>query len=169
MCGIIGYVGQKRAQPIIMNCLSKLEYRGYDSCGIAIANGSLQIYKDMGRVSNLEKTLPVIKGSIGIGHTRWATHGEPSRVNAHPHCDCSGRIAVVHNGTINNFQELRERLEKEGHLLASQTDTELIAHLIEKHMDGDFPAAVEKALARTRWRVHDDCHHDRRAAPRRRA
>ncbi|HTY81532.1 MAG TPA: glutamine--fructose-6-phosphate transaminase (isomerizing) [Dehalococcoidales bacterium] len=147
MCGIVGYVGQKRAQPIIMNCLGKLEYRGYDSCGIAVADSALQIYKDMGRVSSLEKTLPAIKGSIGIGHTRWATHGEPSKVNAHPHCDCTGRIAVVHNGTINNFRELRERLEKEGHIISSQTDTELIAHLIEKYMDGDFPAAVEKALA----------------------
>jgi glucosamine--fructose-6-phosphate aminotransferase (isomerizing) len=129
-----------------MNCLSKLEYRGYDSCGIAIANGALQIYKDIGRVKALEKVLPVVKGTMGIGHTRWATHGEPSRVNAHPHADCAGRIAVVHNGTINNFQELKDCLVREGHTIVSQTDTELIAHLIEKYLDGDFPAAVEKAL-----------------------
>jgi glutamine---fructose-6-phosphate transaminase (isomerizing) len=147
MCGIVGYVGQKRAQPIILNCLSKLEYRGYDSCGIAIANGNLQIYKDIGRVKSLEKSLPIIKGTVGIGHTRWATHGEPSQVNAHPHSDCSGRIAVVHNGTINNFQELRQRMTAEGHILVSQTDTEVIAHLIEKYMDGDFVAAVEKAIS----------------------
>ena len=146
MCGIVGYIGQKRAQPILLNCLSKLEYRGYDSCGIAVADKSLQIYKDIGRVKALEKSLPVINGAIGIGHTRWATHGEPSQINAHPHCDCSGRIAVVHNGTINNFQELRERLAGEGHTLVSQTDTEVIAHLIEKYYDGDFTDAVAMAL-----------------------
>ena len=146
MCGIVGYVGPKRAQPILLNSLSKLEYRGYDSCGIAVSNGDLKIYKDIGRVKNLEKSLPFIKGSIGIGHTRWATHGEPSQVNAHPHSDCSGRFAVVHNGTINNFHELRERMTSEGHTLVSQTDTEVIAHLIEKYYKGDFPGAVEMAL-----------------------
>lgn len=147
MCGIVGYIGQKRAQPILLNCLSKLEYRGYDSCGIAITDSNLQIYKDIGRVKALEKTLPFIRGTAGIGHTRWATHGEPSQINAHPHSDCAGRIAVVHNGTINNFQELRKRLAGEGHNLVSQTDTEVIAHLIEKYLDGDFVSAVEKALS----------------------
>jgi glucosamine--fructose-6-phosphate aminotransferase (isomerizing) len=147
MCGIVGYIGQKRAQPILLNSLSKLEYRGYDSCGIAVSNGNLQVYKDIGRVKALEKALPPIKGTIGIGHTRWATHGEPSQVNAHPHCDCTGRFAVVHNGTINNFQELREKLSKEGHTLVSQTDTEVIAHLIEKYYNGDFTGAVEKAVS----------------------
>jgi glucosamine--fructose-6-phosphate aminotransferase (isomerizing) len=126
--------------------LSKLEYRGYDSCGIAVSNGSLQVYKDIGRVKALEKTLPFIKGMVGIGHTRWATHGEPSKINAHPHCDCTGRFAVVHNGTINNYHELREKLTAEGHTLVSQTDTEVIAHLIEKYYSGDFPGAVEMAL-----------------------
>jgi glucosamine--fructose-6-phosphate aminotransferase (isomerizing) len=146
MCGIVGYIGQKQAQPILLNCLSKLEYRGYDSCGIAVSDKGLQVYKDIGRVKALEKVIPVIRGTVGIGHTRWATHGEPSRVNAHPHCDCTGRIAVVHNGTINNFQELRERMAREGHTLVSQTDTEVIAHLIEKYYKGDFTAAVEKAI-----------------------
>jgi glucosamine--fructose-6-phosphate aminotransferase (isomerizing) len=146
MCGIVGYIGKKRAQPILLNCLSKLEYRGYDSCGIAVANGNLQVFKDIGRVKALEKTLPLIKGTMGIGHTRWATHGEPSQINAHPHCDCAGRIAVVHNGTINNFKNLREQLTSEGHNLVSQTDTEVLAHLIEKYYAGDFPAAVELAL-----------------------
>ncbi len=146
MCGIVGYIGKKRAQPILLNCLSKLEYRGYDSCGIAVSNGSLQVYKDIGRVKALEKTLPFIKGMVGIGHTRWATHGEPSKINAHPHCDCTGRFAVVHNGTINNYHELREKLTAEGHTLVSQTDTEVIAHLIEKYYSGDFPGAVEMAL-----------------------
>jgi glucosamine--fructose-6-phosphate aminotransferase (isomerizing) len=146
MCGIVGYIGRKRAQPILLNCLSKLEYRGYDSCGIAVSNNELQVFKDIGRVKGLEKTLPFIKGTTGIGHTRWATHGEPSQVNAHPHCDCTGRIAVVHNGTINNFQELRQRLAGEGHILASQTDTEVIAHLIEKYYQDDFAGAVAMAL-----------------------
>jgi glucosamine--fructose-6-phosphate aminotransferase (isomerizing) len=146
MCGIVGYIGKKRAQPILLNCLSKLEYRGYDSCGIAVSGKNLQVYKDIGRVRALEKSLPDIEGTVGIGHTRWATHGEPSQINAHPHCDCTGRFAVVHNGTINNFRELRERLAGEGHILVSQTDTEVIAHLIEKYYQGDFSDAVEKAL-----------------------
>jgi glucosamine--fructose-6-phosphate aminotransferase (isomerizing) len=146
MCGIVGYIGRKNAQPILLNCLSKLEYRGYDSCGIAISNGDIHVYKDIGRVKALEKTLPAIKGTTGIGHTRWATHGEPSQINAHPHSDCTGRFAVVHNGTINNFQELKERLTREGHTLVSQTDTEVIVHLIEKYYDGDFSDAVEMAL-----------------------
>ncbi len=146
MCGIVGYIGKKKAQPVILNCLSKLEYRGYDSCGIAISGNNLQVYKDIGRVKALEKTLPSLEGTVGIGHTRWATHGEPSQVNAHPHCDCTGRFAVVHNGTINNFQELRERLTREGHTLFSQTDTEVIAHLIEKYYQNNLTDAVEKAL-----------------------
>jgi glutamine---fructose-6-phosphate transaminase (isomerizing) len=147
MCGIVGYVGFKNAQPILLNCLGKLEYRGYDSCGIAISAEKLNVYKDMVRVKALSGMAPAMPGIIGIGHTRWATHGEPSPVNAHPHCDCSGRIAVVHNGTINNFHRLREQLTAEGHMLASQTDTEVIPHLIEKYYDGDFTRAVELALA----------------------
>jgi glucosamine--fructose-6-phosphate aminotransferase (isomerizing) len=146
MCGIIGYIGQKKAQPILLNCLSKLEYRGYDSCGIAISSGGIKIYKDAVRVKTLAKMVSPLDGTMGIGHTRWATHGEPSQVNAHPHCDCNGRIAVVHNGTINNFQKLREQLTEEGHTLVSQTDTEVIAHLIEKYYEGDFARAVELAL-----------------------
>ncbi len=146
MCGIVGYIGQKRAQPILLNCLSKLEYRGYDSCGIAIANGGIEVFKDAVRVKVLAKASPAMEGKAGVGHTRWATHGEPSQINAHPHCDCAGRIAVVHNGTINNFLKLREQLTKEGHTLVSQTDTEVIAHLIEKYYEGDFIRAVEQAL-----------------------
>ena len=146
MCGIVGYIGNKKAQPILLNALEKLEYRGYDSCGVAIADGEIKIVKDAGRVSALKKVAPPMSGKTGIGHTRWATHGEPSQVNAHPHFDCTGRIAVVHNGTISNFYELRERMSAEGHKLVSQTDTEVIAHLIEKYYEGDFEAAVEKAL-----------------------
>jgi glucosamine--fructose-6-phosphate aminotransferase (isomerizing) len=146
MCGIVGYIGDKNAQPILLNALGKLEYRGYDSCGIAIANSGIEVYKDVGRVKTLAKVLAPHAGRTGIGHTRWATHGEPSKVNAHPHCDCKGRIAVVHNGTINNFMKLREKLAAEGHVLASETDTEVIPHLIEKYYDGDFEKAVAMAL-----------------------
>jgi glucosamine--fructose-6-phosphate aminotransferase (isomerizing) len=146
VCGIIGYIGSKKAQPILLNCLSKLEYRGYDSCGIAVMDKGIEVYKDLVRVKALAKAAPPIEGTIGIGHTRWATHGEPSKVNAHPHSDCTGRIAVVHNGTITNFDRLRKQLAREGHILASQTDTEVLPHLIEKYYDGDFARAVELAL-----------------------
>jgi glucosamine--fructose-6-phosphate aminotransferase (isomerizing) len=146
VCGIVGYIGSRQAQPILLNCLSKLEYRGYDSCGIAVMAKNIEVYKDAVRVKALSKTAPVFDGAVGIGHTRWATHGEPSVTNAHPHCDCTGRIAVVHNGTITNFHKLRERLTAEGHILASQTDTEVLPHLIEKYYDGDFARAVEMAL-----------------------
>jgi len=146
MCGIVGYIGEKRAHPILLNSLCKLEYRGYDSCGIAVSAGGIEVYKDTVRVKALEKALSPIEGTMGIGHTRWATHGEPSKVNAHPHCDCTGRIAVVHNGVINNFQSLREQLASEGHILSSHTDTEVIPHLIEKYYEGDLEKAVELAL-----------------------
>jgi glucosamine--fructose-6-phosphate aminotransferase (isomerizing) len=147
MCGIVGYIGDKKAQPILLNSLGKLEYRGYDSCGIAIANKDIEVYKDVVRVKALAEKLPSHDGQTGIGHTRWATHGEPSKINAHPHCDCKGRIAVVHNGTITNFMKLREKLAAEGHILASETDTEVIPHLIEKYYDGDFEKAVTKAVS----------------------
>jgi glucosamine--fructose-6-phosphate aminotransferase (isomerizing) len=146
MCGIVGYIGEKKAQPILLSSLSKLEYRGYDSCGIAVSSDGIKVYKDAVRVKVLEKALPSLEGMVGIGHTRWATHGEPSQVNAHPHCDCTGRIAVVHNGVINNFQKLREQLASEGHILASQTDTEVIPHLVEKYYEGDLEKAVALAL-----------------------
>ncbi len=146
MCGIVGYIGERQAKPILLNCLSRLEYRGYDSCGIAVSRGDLEVYKDAVRVKMLEKALPPLKGTLGIGHTRWATHGEPSRLNAHPHCDCTGKIAVVHNGVINNFQKLRQQLASEGHNFASGTDTEVLPHLIEKYYQGDLVTAVEAAL-----------------------
>jgi len=147
MCGIVGYTGERQARPILVNCLYRLEYRGYDSCGIAVSGGDLEVYKDAVRVKVLEKTLPQFIGrKVGIGHTRWATHGEPSQVNAHPHCDCTGKIAVVHNGVIQNFQKLRQQLASEGHNFISGTDTEVIPHLIEKYYDGDLEKAVETAL-----------------------
>jgi len=146
MCGIVGYVGDKPAQSILLNCLRRLEYRGYDSCGIAVAAGSIKLYKDAVRVEELARVAPRLKGTAGIGHTRWATHGEPSRANAHPHLDCSGKIAVVHNGVINNFQRLKQQLTAEGHNFISETDTEIISHLIEKYYDGNLEKAVEAAL-----------------------
>ena len=146
MCGIIGYIGDKSAQPILLNCLSRLEYRGYDSCGIAVLSSGIEVYKDAVRVEALRKALPQLNGTAGIGHTRWATHGKPSQLNAHPHLDCNGSIAVVHNGIINNFQQLKRQLISEGHNLVSETDTEVIPHLIEKYYDGDLEEAVEAAL-----------------------
>jgi len=146
MCGIVGYIGDKSAQSILLNCLRRLEYRGYDSCGIAVDAGSIEMYKDVVRVEKLAKVAPKLNGTAGIGHTRWATHGEPSQANAHPHLDCSGKIAVVHNGVINNFQMLRQQLTAEGHNFTSETDTEVISHLVEKYYDGNLEKAVEAAL-----------------------
>jgi len=146
MCGIIGYIGDKQAQPILLSSLSRLEYRGYDSCGIAVSSSGIEVYKDAVRVEALMKIVPQLDGTAGIGHTRWATHGEPSQVNAHPHCDCTGNIAVVHNGVINNFQRLKQQLIGEGHNFVSETDTEVIPHLIEKYYDGNLEKAVEAAL-----------------------
>jgi glucosamine--fructose-6-phosphate aminotransferase (isomerizing) len=146
MCGIVGYVGGKQAQPILLKALTQLEYRGYDSCGIAVRNGKINVYKDKIRAEQLRQTAPLFRGNSGIGHTRWATHGEPNQVNAHPHCDCTGKIAVVHNGVINNYRELKERLIAEGHRFLSETDTEVIAHLIEKYYQGDIEKATATAL-----------------------
>ncbi len=147
MCGIVGYIGERQAGPVLMNCLSRLEYRGYDSCGIAVAGGALQVHKDAVRVQALKEQLRRrIEGKTGIGHTRWATHGEPSRINAHPHCDCTGKISVAHNGVIHNYQQLRQQLIKEGHKFVSETDTEVIPHLIEKYFAGDLEEAVTRAL-----------------------
>ena len=146
MCGIVGYIGERQAQPILLSCLHRLEYRGYDSCGIAVLGSDVGIYKDAVRVKALANTAPSLGGVVGMGHTRWATHGEPTQANAHPHGDCTGKIAVVHNGVINNYQKLRQRLTGEGHKFVSETDTEVIPHLIEKYYDGDLEKAVEAAL-----------------------
>ena len=151
MCGIVGYIGKKQASPILLDGLKRLEYRGYDSAGMAVWDGQdIKVIKVKGRVAQLammikEKPLP---GSIGIAHTRWATHGEPSEVNAHPHSDDKGNVYVVHNGIVENFKSLRQKLEKEGHKFASETDTEIIAHLVAKFLkDGNnLEQAVKKAL-----------------------
>ena len=146
MCGIVGYIGNSNAQPILLQSLGRLEYRGYDSCGIAVLGSTVQVYKDEGRVHQLGKAIPKSNGKLGIGHTRWATHGKPSKTNAHPHMDCTGRIAVVHNGVIDNFQQLKDKLIKEGHKFYSETDTEVIPHLIESYYQGDLEQAVKRTL-----------------------
>jgi len=135
MCGIVGYVGPDQALPVVLEGLRRLEYRGYDSAGVAMIDGGLSVVKRAGKLSELDAALEVIgpvPGSIGMGHTRWATHGAPTDRNAHPHMDCHRRIAVIHNGIIENFTDLRSGLEKRGHVLDSETDTEVVAHLIEE-------------------------------------
>ncbi|TMK90074.1 MAG: glutamine--fructose-6-phosphate aminotransferase, partial [Actinobacteria bacterium] len=144
MCGIVGYVGSAQALPIVMEGLRRLEYRGYDSAGIAVVDGGLSVRKRAGKLAELEALLigePAPPATIAIGHTRWATHGAPTEGNAHPHLDCDGRVAVIHNGIIENFQELRERLDKGGHAFASDTDTECVAHLLEEKVEGSASLA----------------------------
>jgi len=133
MCGIVAYVGHQEAAPIIINGLKRLEYRGYDSAGIGVLNGGLTVYKKQGKVSDLEKTLKEasLESCVGIGHTRWATHGEPNDVNAHPHCSQSGELAIIHNGIIENYATLRKDLESKGYRFVSQTDTEVLVNFIE--------------------------------------
>ena len=131
MCGIIGYTGFRDANKILIDSLRRLEYRGYDSAGISIIHKKQQIYKEVGEIKKLEKNLPNFKGTIGIGHTRWATHGGITKQNAHPHLSSNDKIAVVHNGIIENFRKLKDNLIKKGYKFASQTDSEVIAHLIE--------------------------------------
>lgn len=150
MCGIVGYIGKREALPILLDGLHRLEYRGYDSAGIGIiAGGRLNVVKTKGRVADLEKklTLHKVSGTLSIGHTRWATHGEPSQLNAHPHTDCTGAIAVVHNGIIENCHHLKEWLERAGHTFQSATDTEILAHLIELYYEHNLTDAVQRALA----------------------
>ncbi len=152
MCGIVGYIGDKQAQPILLEGLQKLEYRGYDSAGIAVISpsGKLNLVKRKGKLKTLRDVVEPdpLPGTIGIGHTRWATHGEPSERNSHPHTDCTGEIAAVHNGIIENFHELREQLKAEGHQFKSDTDTETIPHLVEKYLKqtGDIVEAFRRAI-----------------------
>ncbi|HSK46637.1 MAG TPA: glutamine--fructose-6-phosphate transaminase (isomerizing) [Coriobacteriia bacterium] len=151
MCGIVGYAGPREATHVLLGGLARLEYRGYDSAGVAVIEGEeLSVVRRVGKLVNLNNALSgsPVAGSVGIGHTRWATHGKPSEDNAHPHVDCTGKIAVVHNGIIENYLELREELAANGHILRSETDTETIAHLIESYYDGDLTSAVRHALKR---------------------
>jgi glucosamine--fructose-6-phosphate aminotransferase (isomerizing) len=151
MCGIVGYVGKRDSQNILIEGLKKLEYRGYDSAGLAVfTKDGLQITKSKGRLANLESVLDgaPLTGSIGIGHTRWATHGKPSDVNSHPHTDNSKKFSVVHNGIIENYMSLKEELTAQGHVFVSETDTEVISHLIASVYEGDIVKAVQKAITR---------------------
>jgi len=155
MCGIIGYIGVGDVCRIIVSGLKRLEYRGYDSLGVAIAdNNHLYVKKGAGRIDELVDKLQIlnVKGNRGVGHVRWATHGSPNDTNAHPHVDCTGKIAVVHNGIIENFTELRKELEDKGHVFRSQTDTEVVAHLIEEELKkhADFETAFRNALKKLR-------------------
>jgi glucosamine--fructose-6-phosphate aminotransferase (isomerizing) len=150
MCGIVGYIGNRKAVPIILDGLRRLEYRGYDSAGLAVFCGDsdLVVRRASGKLRNLEDAIRLdpVDGLFGIGHTRWATHGRPTEENAHPHRDCKGDVVVVHNGIIENYVGLKRQLEAEGHLFRTETDTEVIAHLVEKHFHGNLEEAVREAI-----------------------
>ncbi|PYU33272.1 MAG: glutamine--fructose-6-phosphate aminotransferase, partial [Acidobacteria bacterium] len=154
MCGIVGYIGPKKVVPLILDGLRRLEYRGYDSAGIAVVseNGKMEIRRASGKLPNLEESIRLhpMDGIYGLGHTRWATHGRPTEENAHPHRDCKGEVVVVHNGIVENYLELKQELEKEGHKFVTQTDTEIVAHLVEKYMDG---GPLEDAVRKTTKRL----------------
>src|SRR6201997_231896 len=154
MCGIIGYIGPKDVVPVLIDGLRKLEYRGYDSAGVAVVrHGSIDLRRSAGKLSNLEQVIDTdpIKGDYGVGHTRWATHGRPTEENAHPHRDCTGKIVVVHNGIIENYLDLKLELQRQGHVFVTETDTEIVAHLVEREMQGDgLEQAVRRALLRMR-------------------
>jgi glucosamine--fructose-6-phosphate aminotransferase (isomerizing) len=151
MCGIVGYVGNKQVVPVIIDGLRKLEYRGYDSAGIAVVDEAhhLDVRRAEGKLRNLEEAIRLkpLDGTYGIGHTRWATHGRPTEENAHPHRDCTGRVVVVHNGIIENYIQLKERLRATDHLFVTETDTEVIAHLIEEYLREE--TSLERAVQRT--------------------
>ena len=150
MCGIVGYIGRHKAVPIILEGLKRLEYRGYDSAGLAVYcdDDQLAIRRAKGKLRNLEDAIQSspVDGSFGIGHTRWATHGRPTEENAHPHRDCKGDLVVVHNGIVENYLTLKHQLEAEGHVFKTETDTEVIAHLVEKHFEGNLEEAVRAAV-----------------------
>ncbi|MBA2688703.1 MAG: glutamine--fructose-6-phosphate transaminase (isomerizing) [Gemmatimonadaceae bacterium] len=151
MCGIVGYIGEKGATPLLIEGLKRLEYRGYDSAGVAVMNGGgVETRKAAGKISRLEAAIAAtpVHGNLGIAHTRWATHGQPNECNAHPHLDCKGHIAVVHNGIVENATTLRSHLQGLGHKFVSETDTEVIAHLIEEAFDGNLEDAVRDALTK---------------------
>src|SRR6188768_2478176 len=151
MCGIIGYIGPKEVVPVLIDGLRKLEYRGYDSAGVAVVNhGAISLRRSAGKLSNLEEAIvhDPITGDYGVGHTRWATHGRPTEENAHPHRDCTGKIVVVHNGIIENYLDLKLELQRQGHKFVTETDTEIVAHLVEREMrDDGLENAVRRALA----------------------
>src|ERR1051325_892996 len=151
MCGIVGYICPKDVVPLLLDGLRRLEYRGYDSAGVAVVrDGEIDLRRSAGKLSRLEDVIAArpVDGAYGIGHTRWATHGRPTELNAHPHRDCTGRIVVVHNGIIENYLQLKEQLRKSDHQFVTETDTEIIAHLIEEYLksDNNFEQAVRRAM-----------------------
>jgi glucosamine--fructose-6-phosphate aminotransferase (isomerizing) len=151
MCGIVGYIGSKSVVPVLVDGLRRLEYRGYDSAGVAVVrDGVIEVRRSAGKLSRLEEVLASqpLAGAYGVGHTRWATHGRPTEENAHPHRDCTGRIVVVHNGIIENYLALKHQLQAEGHTFVTETDTEVVAHLVERELrdGGPLEEAVRRAL-----------------------
>ena len=150
MCGIIGYIGSKPVVPVLLDGLRRMEYRGYDSAGLALVSPEgISLRRSAGKLVNLENVLrdDPVDGLYGVGHTRWATHGRPTEENAHPHRDCTGKIVVVHNGIIENYLELKQELQQQGHEFNTETDTEIVAHLVEREMHGDgLENAVRRAL-----------------------
>src|SRR5436305_3216502 len=153
MCGIVGYIGSREAYPVVLKGLKRLEYRGYDSAGVALLNGGLKVYKKKGKVADLEETLigKDLRGNVGIGHTRWATHGEPSDRNAHPHVSNSGNLAMIHNGIIENYAQIKNDLLKKGYTFSSDTDTEVLLNFIEdikKNNEGTLEESIRIALKR---------------------
>src|SRR5919109_4396588 len=153
MCGIIGYIGPKDVVPVLIDGLRRLEYRGYDSAGVAVVcNGEVDLRRSAGKLSNLEQVIgsDPLTGDYGVGHTRWATHGRPTEENAHPHRDCTGKIVVVHNGIIENYLDLKVELQRQGHTFVTETDTEIVAHMVEREMRHD---GLEKAVMRAMERL----------------
>src|SRR5215217_6510552 len=153
MCGIVAYIGPREAYPIILKGLKRLEYRGYDSAGVALLDGDMKVYKKKGKVADLEETLQAkdLHAHIGIGHTRWATHGEPSDRNAHPHLSASGKLSMIHNGIIENYSQIKKELQNKGYHFHSDTDTEVLLNFIEdikKNNDCNLEEAVRIALKR---------------------
>src|ERR1700688_3340907 len=150
MCGIIGYIGPKEVVPVLIDGLRRLEYRGYDSDGVAVVHdGAVELRRSAGKLSRLEDVISghPITGDYGVGHTRWATHGRPTEENAHPHRDCTGKIVVVHNGIIENYLDLKHELQRQGHKFVTETDTEIVAHLVEREMKQDgLESGVRRAL-----------------------
>ena len=149
MCGIIGYIGSKPVVPVLIDGLRRMEYRGYDSAGVALVSPKgIELRRSAGKLVNLENVLrdDPAEGVYGVGHTRWATHGRPTEENAHPHRDCTGRIVVVHNGIIENYLELKHELQQQGHIFKTETDTEIVAHLVEREMKSD---GLENAVRRS--------------------
>lgn len=154
MCGIVGYIGENSASPMLLDGLKKLEYRGYDSAGVAVyQNGGVQVVKTKGRIADLEQKLAAeaaLTGTVGIGHTRWATHGAPTDANAHPHKGGDGRVTLVHNGIIENYIELKSMLETAGYCFVSETDTEVLAHLFDYYYKDDLLRAMQKVMRTVR-------------------